>query len=384
MKPSLILMSVMLFLLCRIPVAEVLTRQELAKKALAATIYLVMEGANDESWTGSGFFVRPNQIATNFHVIDGAVRGIAKRVGQETVYAIKGFSAKDKGHDLAILQVSAPGVEPLPLGDSDVVEIGDTVYAIGNPEGLEGTFSHGLISAIREKGEWGTGKRFQYTAPGAPGSSGGPILNDKGEVIGVIWRGSTYKQNLNFAIPSNYLKSLIDRRLGPAKPVTPKATPIKPKPTKPVRPKPVTPKITSKKPEYPKRDQPKPSTPKVTPQKPTPPKPVQPKPVTPKIAPKPAPSKPKPSRPLSPIELLQKGIRHYEETQFTNAIKSLQFVLEWAWQSRTESQSSPLLRVFDLGFRRRCQSCAPRISRGASPQSKSNLASKDRGGPSSL
>ena len=142
----------MIFLLCKIGLAEVLTRQELAKKALAATIHLVLVGANDEKWTGSGFFVRPNQIVTNFHVIDGAVGGLAKRVSQETVYTIKGFTAKDKGHDLAILQVSAYGVEPLPLGDSDEVEIGDTVYAVGNPRGLEGTFQMGSLVRLGEKG----------------------------------------------------------------------------------------------------------------------------------------------------------------------------------------------------------------------------------------
>ncbi len=356
----------MIFLLCKIGLAEVLTRQELAKKALAATIHLVLVGANDEKWTGSGFFVRPNQIVTNFHVIDGAVGGLAKRVSQETVYTIKGFTAKEKGHDLAILQVSAYGVEPLPLGDSDEVEIGDTVYAVGNPRGLEGTFSNGIISQIRGKG---AEKLLQFTASISKGNSGGPVLNEDGEVIGVVSfripdiRNFDYSGNLNFAIPSNYLKALIDRQLGPAKPptpkatpkkpkssksvqpkpVTPKVTPQKPKPPKLVQPKPVTPKVTPQKPKPPKLVQPKPSTPKVTPQKPKPsklvqpkpstpnvtpqkpkpPKPVQPKPVTPKIAPKPAPSKPKPSRPPSPIEHLQKGIELYEETQFTNAIKSL-------------------------------------------------------------
>ena len=361
---SLILISVVIFLLCKIALAEDLTRQEIAKKALAATIHLVMFGANDEKWTGSGFFVRPNYIATNFHVIDGAVGGLAKRVGQETVYAIKSFTAKDKGYDLAILRVSAYGVEPLPLGDSDKVEIGDTVYAVGNPKGLEGTFSHGLISAIREKGEWGTGKRLQYTAPGARGSSGGPILNEKGEVIGIVVSGYEGLQNLNFAIPSNYLKNLVIQYLGSANPALPKVTPQKPKPpkpvqqkpstpnptpqkpeptkpvqqkpsttkpapqkpepTKPVQSKPSTPNPTPQKPEPTKPVKPEPSTPKVTPQKPKSPEPTPPKAVSPKVTPKPAPSKPKPSRPPSPMELLQKGIKQYEDTQFTDAIKSLQ------------------------------------------------------------
>ena len=80
--------------------------------------------------------MRSNQIATNFHVIDGAAQGTAKLVGQETEYTIEGFTAKDESHDLAILQVSTSGVQPLPLGDSSAVEIGDTVYVAGNPKGL--------------------------------------------------------------------------------------------------------------------------------------------------------------------------------------------------------------------------------------------------------
>ena len=81
------------------------------------------------------------------------------------------------------LQVTAPGVPPLPLGDSDSVEIGATVYVVGNPKGyLEGTFSNGIISGVREGA---TNKQLQMTAPISPGSSGGPVLNGKGEVIGV-------------------------------------------------------------------------------------------------------------------------------------------------------------------------------------------------------
>ena len=110
-----------------------------------------MEDANGELLGyGSGFFVRSNQIVTNFHVIDGAAQGTAKLVDQEMEYAIEGITAMDESHDLAILQVTASGVQPLPLGDSDAVEIGDTVYVAGNPKGyFEGTFSDGIISAVR-------------------------------------------------------------------------------------------------------------------------------------------------------------------------------------------------------------------------------------------
>ena len=172
-KSSLILMSLALFVPFGIARANVLTPQEIAKKALDATVLLVMEDANGQViGFGSGFFVQPNQIATNFHVIEGAANGNAKPVGQDTAYTIEGFTAIDENLDLAILQILDNRFQPLPLGDSDAVIIGDTVYVAGNPKGfLEGTFSHGLISAIREIP---TKKLIQLSAPISAGNSGGP------------------------------------------------------------------------------------------------------------------------------------------------------------------------------------------------------------------
>ncbi len=84
---------------------------------------------------GSGFFVKSNLIATNYHVIAGAASGTAKLVGKSTTYKIEGFTATNKYNDLAILKVSASGIKPLPLGNSDAVKIGETVYVAGNPKG---------------------------------------------------------------------------------------------------------------------------------------------------------------------------------------------------------------------------------------------------------
>ncbi len=349
MKLLVVIMLLMLFLFRSVPMADVLTPQEIYKKALNATVYVAKFDANGElAGTGSGFFVRPNHIATNFHVIEGATAAKlrAKLANQKKVYTIKRIRAVDKKHDLAILQVSAPGVKPLPLGDSNSVEVGDEVYIVSNPLGLEGSFADGRISAIREQVSWGTGKRIQYTAPTSKGSSGGAALNNKGEVIGVHVEGLKYflGENLNFAIPSNYLTTLLNRHLGPVKARTPRVIRRKTKPPKsaqpkpstsktltphdpervadPVQPNPVNPKATPKKPKPPN-----PVTPKTTPKKPKSPTPGQPKPVAPTITPKTPPPKPKPARSLSPIELLQKGIKHYEETKFTDAIKSLQLAL---------------------------------------------------------
>ncbi len=211
--PSAILMVLLLF--CPISILPAQTVPEIAEKALAATVYLEMQDSDGlPLGFGSGFFVKLNLIATNYHVIEGAARGTAKLVGKSTTYTIEGFTATDKYNDLALLKVSASGIKPLLLGNSDAVKIGETVYAAGNPKGLEGTFSDGIISSRRGGHAKG---RLQITAPISPGSSGGPVLNHKGEVIGVSSLIVEGGQNLNFAIPSLYLKTLIALS-GPVKP----------------------------------------------------------------------------------------------------------------------------------------------------------------------
>ena len=212
---------VLLLIFCTItaaPAQTTLSAEDIAEKALAATVYLEMKDKNGKTLGfGSGFFVKPNIIATNYHVIEGAAKGTAKLVGKYTRYNIEGVTATDQVNDLALIKVTAYGVKPLFPGNSDTVEIGETVYVAGNPKGLEGTFSDGIISSRRDRY---TNERLQMTAPISPGSSGGPVLNRKGEVIGVsvAVHRDLYAQNLNFAIPSNYLRKLLDQSKSPAPP----------------------------------------------------------------------------------------------------------------------------------------------------------------------
>ena len=181
--------------------------EQIAEEALAATVSLEMKDIKGTVLGfGSGFFVQEDLIATNFHVIEGATKGTAKLVNKLTHYSIEGVLATDKDNDLALLKVSGHGTKPLPLGDSDDIKIGATVYVAGNPRGLEGTFSIGIISSRRDRD---TKERLQMTAPISPGSSGGPVLNQKGEVVGISYMTIKGGQNLNFAIPSNYLKKLL-------------------------------------------------------------------------------------------------------------------------------------------------------------------------------
>ena len=203
--PLIILVTVLLC--CTTSNAQ--TVPQIAERALASTVSLEMRDRNGAVLSrGSGFFVRSNLIATNYHVIEGAARGTAKLVNRYKAYTIEGFTAVDKTNYLALLKVTVYGVNPLLLGDSNTVRIGETIYVAGNPIGLEGTVSDGIISGRRDRY---TKERLQMTAPISPGSSGGPVLNRKGKVIGVSVSGyhGGGVQNLNFAIPSKYLKALL-------------------------------------------------------------------------------------------------------------------------------------------------------------------------------
>ncbi len=214
-------------------VATALTVRQIAEIALDSTVHLVFTDAQGNRWTGSGFVVYDGHIATNHHVVNNMSIGFAKLVGKEEVYPVETILETDKEHDLAVIKVGGLDASVLSLGDSDTVRIGDKVYVAGNPHGLEGSFSDGIISAIRGDPDI----FFQMTAPISQGSSGGPVFNEKGEVIGVSFATFRNGQNLNFAIPVNYLKSLMPTLPTPIKPklVKPKVDPppVKPKPTKP-------------------------------------------------------------------------------------------------------------------------------------------------------
>jgi len=198
----------------------------IAKSSFPSVLMLVMEDSSGQPLSlGSGFFVREGIVATNFHVIEGAAGGYAKIVSQELKYDITGVVGIDNKQDLVLLAIKGAKAPLLSLGDSQQVAVGDEVYAIGNPQGLEGTFSQGIVSSIRQVG---VETIFQITAPISPGSSGGPVLNTQGKVIGVTVATFKDGQNLNFAIPSYYLVSLLRQ----IKPVTPLSAVTKPKQVK--------------------------------------------------------------------------------------------------------------------------------------------------------
>lgn len=193
--------------LCVLAVAQAQTARQIAQKAFPSVVLLVMEDANGQPVSmGSGFFVREGIITTNLHVIEGAARGYAKLIGQKRKYEIPGTVGIDETSDLVLLAVNGAKAPSLPLGDSAEVMVGDEVYVVGNPLGLEGTFSQGIVSGVRQ---FGSDTLLQITAPISPGSSGGPVLNSDGKVIGIAMATFESGQNLNFAIPASYLASLL-------------------------------------------------------------------------------------------------------------------------------------------------------------------------------
>ncbi|MHC4674718.1 MAG: S1C family serine protease [Planctomycetota bacterium] len=183
--------------------------QEIAKKSFPSIVLVELEDAHGQPLSlGSGFVVDNEIVATNVHVIEDACGGYVKLVGKHNKHKIAGTVAFDYRNDLALLKVNGIKAPIMTLGDSDKLEIGDEVYAIGNPKGLEGTLSCGIISGLRTIK---TEKLLQITAPISPGSSGGPVLDSKGMVIGISFATFKDGQNLNFAIPVSYLKALLKK-----------------------------------------------------------------------------------------------------------------------------------------------------------------------------
>ena len=181
----------------------------IAKKIFPSTISVVAEDNNGQALSlGSGFMIEDDIAVTNFHVIEGASSGYIKFINQDGIYEILGVTAYNPKFDLALIKVDKLNNPTLGLSVSNI-DIGDKVYAVGNPLGLEGTFSDGMLSGVRDFEDITV---FQITAPISPGSSGGPVTDDEGNVIGVATFNAAGGQNLNFVIPSKYIKELLNNQ----------------------------------------------------------------------------------------------------------------------------------------------------------------------------
>jgi S1-C subfamily serine protease len=177
-------------------------------------------GPVPQTGQGSGFILnKDGLILTNNHVIEGTQRGGNIEVTLSDKHQYKAqVVGVDKGHDLALIKIDAPNLVPATLAEtSSGLTVGQRVYAIGNPFGLSGTMTRGIISAIRSvRGPENNPieDAIQTDASVNPGNSGGPLLNSRGEVIGITTmiasNGADQSSGIGFAIPINTAKAVLD------------------------------------------------------------------------------------------------------------------------------------------------------------------------------
>ena len=181
-----------------------------------ALVFDFFYGTVPQQGQGSGFILdKAGHILTNFHVVAGANRGIEVQLSDKRKFAAHVIGS-DRTHDLALLQIDAPNLQPVTLADSSQLNVGQKVYAIGNPFGLAGTMTRGIISAIRPiRSADGAPieDAIQTDAAINPGNSGGPLLNSSGEVIGIntmiASNGADQSSGIGFAIPINTAKAVL-------------------------------------------------------------------------------------------------------------------------------------------------------------------------------
>lgn len=185
--------------------AFALDTKTLFKKFHNSVVMVMSFDANQQPCAiGSGFLVGDGQtVVTNYHVIENSF-SVKLKFTSGKVVTVNTVLGVDVKHDIVLLSIPVRG-QPLKLSKR-TPEVGEDIVVIGNPKGLEGTLSKGIVSGVREEGE---SLYYQITAPISPGSSGGPIIGEEGGVLGVASFYVIGGQNLNFAMPSAYIHRLL-------------------------------------------------------------------------------------------------------------------------------------------------------------------------------
>ena len=188
------------------------------------SVVLISASSATSAGTGSGFFLTSDgYIATNYHVVKGAAYLKVTLYSGEVLDAkLVGYRAED---DLAVIKIDGRGYSTITIGDSSALAVGDVSIAIGNPGGTDGAWSttQGIISAlnrtisVEEDAYFSEMKMIQTDTPVNPGNSGGPLCNDRGEIIGVITRKMTDFEGIGYAIPINEamltLNAIMEKKL---------------------------------------------------------------------------------------------------------------------------------------------------------------------------
>jgi S1-C subfamily serine protease len=199
-----------------------LTPGEIYKRSSTAVVQITTSSGGQRQGLGSGFVLdKSGHVVTNYHVVEGGDAIEVSFSNQDTLDAT--LVGVDPSTDLAVLKVDAGAraLTPLPLGDSEAVEVGDPVVAIGNPFGLERTVTAGIVSALQRRVTAPNGFAIDHViqtdAPINSGNSGGPLINAHGEVIGVNSQietgGGSGNVGIGFAVPSNTVKSVVGQVL---------------------------------------------------------------------------------------------------------------------------------------------------------------------------
>lgn len=195
------------FAMASVTLAWAQSPQQVAATAFDSTVtVLAFDSFGQPLGLGSGFVVATGAVITNAHVIAGASSLLVRPIGAQQTLEVSSVLRFDAERDLAHLDVPGLDRPALPVRSTDTPSIGDTIYAVGSPLGLDGTFSQGIVSGYRTEGALSL---MQITAPISPGSSGGPILDTRGHLVGVAVGMFSGGQNLNFAIPVATLETFL-------------------------------------------------------------------------------------------------------------------------------------------------------------------------------
>lgn len=196
-----------LFLFCGPAAAQqVVDFSAVVRRVQPAVVTLrTFDGAGRQLGLASGFVVDGGRVVTNAHVVEGAARVEVFDASDRKLDAVDHAEVLNAGADLAVLPPVEGARTALALAPGKP-EVGEAILAIGSPRGLTHTVSDGLVSAVREM----DGRRWiQISAPLSEGSSGGPVLNARGEVVGVSVAVLAEGQNLNFAIPADEVRAVL-------------------------------------------------------------------------------------------------------------------------------------------------------------------------------
>lgn len=184
--------------------AQALKPEDIYQKLLPSVMTLEVENSRGEKFVGTAFFaISENVAVTSWHVVSDAVN-VSAKLSDNRVLDVTGLIDKDERHDLALIRVTCP-LSPRVQLCSAKSAVGSRAYAIGAPKGFEFSITDGLVSQIQTVDGF---NQFQVSCPISGGNSGGPIVNERGQVIAVTSWTKKDAQNLSFAVPASYLAGL--------------------------------------------------------------------------------------------------------------------------------------------------------------------------------